>query len=169
MKIIRNFGRNWKTRYSEAVGNRFRLVADRIGVRFHLREKIDSMNLWAKENPKRFFRRVNWAAAMVLTGGLAMIATSGPRTTESGVAMDDTVDEIHQTSSLIDRMRARHGRKAEERQLFDELLAEANRLKREMDSICGKSAMTKNDTLEVLRRQKQLEIIINTLRPDEKN
>lgn len=169
MKIIRNFGRNWKMRYGEAVGSRLRSVADKVGMRFRFREKIESMNLWAKENPRRFFRRVNWAAAAVLVAGLAMIATSGPRGTESGVTMDDTVDEIHQTSSLIDRMRTRYSRKAEERQLFDELLAEANNLKREMDSICGKNAMTRNDTLQVIQRQKQLEIIINTLRPDEKN
>lgn len=169
MKIIRNFGRKWNSRYGNAVGNGLRRVADKAGVRFRFREKIEAMNLWAKENPKLFFQRVNWTAAGVLVAGLGMIATSGPHGAEAGVAMDDTVEEIHQTSSLIERMRSRHGRKVEERQLVDELLAEANRLKREMDSICGKNAMTRNDTLEIIQRQKQLEIIINTLRPDEKN
>ena len=87
----------------------------------------------------------------------------------SGVEIRETVDEIHRTSTLFDMMRSRHTAQSQERELVNTLVLDARRLAGEIDSICQLRQLTRKDTILLADKKQKLDIIINTLRRNEKD
>lgn len=161
--------RQWKAAYDRFVRSLSLKVTDWADQKFHTRRRIENVNLWATQHPKKFLRYTLGLLVLVLLTGLFTVSKQGSVSRKSVPEIDGTVSEIQRTSSMINRLRNIQSRKSEHGRLVQDLVNQANTLKREIDSISEHTNLSHQDSAEIGRRLYQLNIITKTLIPDEKN
>lgn len=169
MGKIRKKARKCKEAYDSAATGWLHRLGDRMATRLRTGERIEAVNRWAAENPRKFAKRALCGLVGVFLLGMTSILLTDFRGGPDSLGMEDTVEEIHRTSSLLDNMRSRYTMKSRERELEENLMDEAQGLAREIDSICKLPGLTREDTIALVRKKQQFDFIMKTLRHDEKD
>lgn len=169
MGKIRKKARKYKEAYDSAAVGWFHRLGGKLATRSRAGERIREINRWAAENPRKFAKRALCAMGGVLLLGMVSIVLTDFRGDGDNLGMDGAVEEIHRTSTLLDDMRSRYAMKSRERELVGSLMGEAQGLAREIDSICKLPALTRADSVAIVRKKQQFDLIMKTLRHDEKD
>lgn len=132
-------------------------------VKTHLRydERVEKANAWASLHPRRFFGTVLGVSAVILASSLAMgLSTSDdPPATERNVK--PPVREGAGIERVLGGMREIHANDDLIRTSVIRARMMGDRLRHEIDSLMALPVKTREDSMEISRKGKQLQGIIS--------
>ena len=121
------------------------------------RERIDKANIWAEQNKGR-------TAAMTVGCLLLMLIVGLVMTLDQGEMVDDNIIEgIAPVNPMFEGLQQIQDNKAYQMAQVEDLTMRGKTLKRELDSLIRMPVKSHQDSLQILIKHRQLELIVNNL------
>lgn len=135
----------------------FRILLWRVFVRFKVRERIIKANKWADENRGR--------AMLITVGTLLFMLILGSALTLSSIDNQESnfMSGVETVEPMFREMQRIQNAKAYQISQIQELTSKGQLLKHELDSLVRLSDKSHKDSVQIISKYKQLEIIVNNL------
>ena len=135
----------------------FRLFLWYLFKKTRCRERIERANAWAEQNKGR-------TAAMTV-GTLFMLLVIGSVMTLSGNDEPEMniIDGIAEVNPMFQGLQQIQDTKAYQLSQVEKLTAKGHSLKRELDSLIQMPVKSQDDSLQIIIKHRQLELIVNNL------
>ena len=132
-----------------------------VGAKYRLAARIRLANAWARRHPRRTFACVTGSLLLLLAGDIAMASMRQnvqDGTGEAGMAA------IADMTSLFDGFRTIQANKDMHRSTLLELTAKGQSIREELDSMIALPHKSHADSVRIVRRYRQLEGIVKSLK-----
>ncbi len=131
-----------------------------VGTKYRLAARIRLANVWAKRHPKRTFACVTGSLLLLLAGDIAMASMKQDRPDSAG----GTMTAIANMTPLFDGFRTIQANKDMHRSTLLGLTAKGQSIREELDSMIALPHKTHADSVRIVRRYRQLEGIVKSLK-----
>lgn len=159
---MRLFGKKNKRMKKESRATRwFRILLWRLFVRWKIRERIAIANKWADDNRDD---------TMLITVGCLLFSLIIGAFLTLGTDNDDSdnfMNGVEPVESLFQGMQQIQNTKAYHIAQLNEMARKGQVLKHELDSLVRLSDKTHDDSLKIVSKYKQLELIVNNIENDQ--
>ena len=162
MTAMRLFGKKEKKAKKESKTTRwFRVLLWKLFVRWKVRERIAAANKWASENPaKTMYATVGCLLFSLIIGAFL---TLGRKPNET----DNFMNGMEHVEPLFIGMQQIQDAKAYHQSIIEDMAQKGQAIKHELDSLVRIPEKTHDDSLQIVIRYKQLEMIVNKLEGQE--
>lgn len=154
--------RDSRLRTNDAVTGWLKPRMGAIGTRCRLAARIRMANRWATRHPKRTFGYVIGTLLFILLGD---VAVTGARL-ESREPNISTIAQVEPIFSGFRNIQA--GKETQRRQLVD-MTDKGSHLHRQLDSLIAIPQKSHSDSIEIIRRYRSLEQIVESLKQHDNN
>ena len=160
---MRLFGKKDKKRRRESKATRcFRILLWRLFVKWKVRERIARANKWADEN--RGDTMLITVGCLLFSLILGAFLTLGNKSEGN----DNFMSGVEHVEPLFQGMQRIQDAKAYHQSIIEEMAQKGQSIKHELDSLVNIPNKTSEDSLQIVIRYKQLEMIVNNLEGQEK-
>ena len=159
---MRLFGKKNKRMRKESRTTRwFRIVLWRLFVRWKVRERIAIANKWADDNRgDTMLITVGCLLFSLIVGAFLTLGTENN-------GNDNFMSGVEPVESMFQGMQRIQNTKAYHIAQLNEMARKGQVLKHELDSLVRLSGRTHDDSLKIVSKYKQLELIVNNLENDQ--
>ena len=135
----------------------FRLLLWSLFKRARLRERTEKANIWAESHKRQ--------TAMITIGSLSMLLAFGTLMTFVGGSEkeDNLLDGIEPVNPMFMGLQRIQDGKTYQAAWLDRLALDGQKYKRQLDSLIRIPNKTHDDSLQILIKHRQLEIIVDNL------
>lgn len=136
---------------------------EKAGMKMRLQSRLRLLNIKATENPKKYMTRFLAAFVMIFAINILMLFySSNSQDDRDGIMV---VDPVLKGFSQIQSQKEFHQNK------INGILDNSIVLKHQLDSLIAIPEKTHEDSLQIVRKHRQIQIVVNNLIPktDEKN
>lgn len=145
-----------------AVGSWLRPKMGAIGTRYRLAARIRKANAWATRHPRRTFGYVVGSLVMIL---VCDIIVAGARMESK----DPNLQSIAKVEPIFSGFRTIQANKEAQRKRLLEITGDGQAVKHELDSLIAVPRKTHADSIGIIRRYRQLEQIVKSLKQYDNN
>lgn len=129
-----------------------------VGTKYRLAARVRLANAWARRHPRRTFACVTGSLLLLLAGDIAMAAMRQDSTGEAGMTA------IADMTPLFEGFRTIQANKDMHRSTLLELTAKGQSIREELDSMIAIPHKTRLDSINIVRKYRQLEGIVKSLK-----
>lgn len=162
MKSLRKTIRNGRHGIGNAVGTWLRPKMGAIGTRYRIAARIRAANAWATRHPRRTFGYVVTTLVMIL---VCDIIVTGARMESK----DPDLQTIAKVEPIFSGFRTIQAHKEAQRSRLLEIAGDGQAVKHELDSLIAVRHKTHADSIGIIRRYRQLEQIVKSLKQYDNN
>lgn len=132
-----------------------------VGTKYRLAARIRLANAWARRHPRRTFACVTGSLLLLLAGDIAMASMKQDVADGAGEA---DITAIANMTPLFDGFRTIQANKDMHRSKLLELTAKGQYIREELDSMIAIPHKTRADSINIVRKYRQLESIVKSLK-----
>ena len=132
-----------------------------IGIKYRIAARIRLANSWARRHPKRTFACVTDSLLFLLAGDIAMASMKQEFADGAGEA---DMTAIANMEPLFSGFRAIQENKTLHRNTLTELTSKGVIVRNELDSMIAIPHKTRADSVNIVRKYRQLEAIVKSLK-----
>ena len=132
-----------------------------VGTKYRLAARIRMANVWARRHPRRTFACVTGSLLLLLAGDIAMASMKQDVPDGTGEA---GITSIADMTPLFDGFRTIQANKDMHRSKLLELTAKGQSIREELDSMIAIPHKTRIDSINIVRKYRQLEGIVKSLK-----
>lgn len=157
MKSLRKTIRDGRSKAGNALGSWLRPKMVAIGARYRLAARIRKANSWATRHPRRTFGYVVGSLLLIL---VCDIIVAGARMESK----DPNLHSIAKVEPIFSGFRTIQANKEAQRRRLLEITGDGQAVKHELDSLMAIPRKTHADSIGIIRRYRQLEKIVESLK-----
>ena len=163
MTAMRQFKKKGQKARKESKATRwFRVLLWRLFVKWKIRERIAVANKWATENPaKTMYATVGCLLFSLIVGAFLTLGSKPDET-------DNFMNGVEHVEPMFLGMQRIQDAKAYHQSIIEDMAQKGQVIKHELDSLVRIPEKTHDDSLQIVIRYKQLEMIVNNLEGQEK-
>lgn len=162
MKSLRKTILDGRNSVGNALGSWLRPRMGAIGTRCRLAARVRKANAWASRHPRRTFGYVVATLAMIL---VCDIIVTGARMESK----DPDLQTIAKVEPIFSGFRTIQANKEAQRSRLMEIAGDGQTVKHELDSLIAVRHKTHADSIGIIRRYRQLEQIVKSLKQYDNN
>lgn len=132
-----------------------------VGTKYRLAARVRLANAWARRHPRRTFACVTGSLLLLLAGDIAMASMKQDVPDGTGEA---GMTAIANMTPLFDGFRTIQANKDMHRSTLLELTAKGQSIREELDSMIAIPHKTRADSIIIVRKYRQLEGIVKSLK-----
>ena len=129
-----------------------------VGTKYRLAARVRLANAWARRHPRRTFACVTGSLLLLLAGDIAMASMKTDNINETDIS------SIANMKPLFDGFRTIQANKDMHRSTLLELTAKGQSIREELDSMIAIPHKTHADSIIIVRKYRQLEGIVKSLK-----
>lgn len=162
MKSLRQTFRDNRRKAHGAIRSWLRPKMGAIGTRYRLAARIRKANSWATRHPRRTFGYVVGSLLMIL---VCDIIVTGARME----SQEPELQSIAKVEPIFSGFRTIQANKEEQRRQIMGMASDGKAVKHELDSLIAIPRKTHADSIDIIRRYRQLEQIVKSLKHYDNN
>ena len=162
MKSLRQTFRDNRRKAHGAIRSWLRPKMGAIGTRYRLAARIRKVNSWATRHPRRTFGYVVGSLLMIL---VCDIIVTGARME----SQEPELQSIANVEPIFSGFRNIQANKEAQRRRLMEITGDGQAVKHELDSLIAIPRKSHDDSIGIIRRYRQLEQIVKSLKHNDNN
>lgn len=162
MKSLRKTIRDGRRNLGNSAGSWLRPKLGAIGTRFRLAARIRKANAWASRHPRRTF---GYVVTTLVTIFVCDIIVTGARLESK----EPDLQTIAKVEPIFSGFRTIQANKEAQRIRLVEIAGDGQTVKHELDSLIAVPHKTHADSIGIIRRYRQLEQIVKSLKQYDNN
>lgn len=117
------------------------------------------MNRWARNHPKQFFGITTFAFSLIL-----ILSIFSGQPADSINQIDKSIKSLQRVDQPLNQFQAIQSVKEKHSKEMAQLIYDGGKIRKQLDSLIALPQKSHKDSLEIIRKHKQLKIIVNTLK-----
>ncbi|MBD5419141.1 MAG: hypothetical protein HDR48_03780 [Bacteroides sp.] len=117
------------------------------------------MNRWARNHPKQFFGITTFAFSLIL-----ILSIFSGQPADSMNQIDKSIKSLQRVDQPLNQFQAIQSVKEKHSKEMAQLIYDGGKIRKQLDSLIALPQKSHKDSLEIIRKHKQLKIIVNTLK-----
>lgn len=127
----------------------------------NIREKVIKLNFWAEKNKRKmFYFSISFLFALFVLNGIITAFSFN----EDNANNESVMNQIEDVNSVIQGFKQIENTKYNNKEQYSNLIYKGKQIKCELDSLLALKTKTHNDSILIISKYKQLNIIAKTLK-----